>query len=298
MNYLRIYNNIINYRLENEYVGYTERHHILPKCLGGTNDKENLVNLSAREHFICHLLLTKIYIKGSNEYYKMCHAFLMMLIGGKDHIRYNGIVTSNLYSELKVARSKNMSKMSEGSKNSRYNTAWFYNVDLQICKSVNIETNLGDGWLPGRVIDWDKFNNKELILISKQEDINKNNDIKLKNRQLKLEQKKFDILKRREARKENTRKLKLEQKKFINENKPIKPINTLSKHYLKKIELDNIDWDMLYSLYTAYGFDIASHLTGWTKSRESMLMQFKNRVTNYAPSQKMKKIWDENYSKG
>ena len=40
--------------------GYCERHHILPKCLGGSNDPANLVRLTAREHFICHLLLTRM----------------------------------------------------------------------------------------------------------------------------------------------------------------------------------------------------------------------------------------------
>jgi hypothetical protein len=39
---------------------YTEKHHIIPKSLGGSNLKNNLVRLTAREHFICHLLLTKI----------------------------------------------------------------------------------------------------------------------------------------------------------------------------------------------------------------------------------------------
>lgn len=40
---------------------YTEKHHILPKCMGGTNDKFNLVLLSAREHILVHVLLAKIY---------------------------------------------------------------------------------------------------------------------------------------------------------------------------------------------------------------------------------------------
>jgi hypothetical protein len=39
---------------------YYETHHILPKSLGGNNDKENLVLLTAREHYLAHLLLVKI----------------------------------------------------------------------------------------------------------------------------------------------------------------------------------------------------------------------------------------------
>lgn len=39
---------------------YTETHHIIPRSIGGSNDTSNLVKLTAREHFICHLLLTKM----------------------------------------------------------------------------------------------------------------------------------------------------------------------------------------------------------------------------------------------
>lgn len=45
---------------------YTEIHHIIPKSLGGTNSNSNLVTLTAREHFICHLLLTKM-LTGKNQ---------------------------------------------------------------------------------------------------------------------------------------------------------------------------------------------------------------------------------------
>lgn len=60
MDYRKIYNQIIDYRKENPYSdGYSETHHILPVSLGGTNDKPNKVVLTAKEHYICHLLLTK-----------------------------------------------------------------------------------------------------------------------------------------------------------------------------------------------------------------------------------------------
>lgn len=39
---------------------YIEKHHIIPRSLGGNNDSTNLVKLTAREHFVCHLLLTKM----------------------------------------------------------------------------------------------------------------------------------------------------------------------------------------------------------------------------------------------
>lgn len=67
MNYRKIYNQLIEKRQINKLsksannIGGVESHHILPQCLGGTNDKTNIVNLTPREHYICHLLLWKIY---------------------------------------------------------------------------------------------------------------------------------------------------------------------------------------------------------------------------------------------
>lgn len=40
---------------------YYERHHIIPKCMGGTNEVQNLTLLTAREHLIAHRLLVKIH---------------------------------------------------------------------------------------------------------------------------------------------------------------------------------------------------------------------------------------------
>ena len=40
---------------------YTECHHIVPKCMNGTDSSYNLVLLTAREHVIAHVLLSKIF---------------------------------------------------------------------------------------------------------------------------------------------------------------------------------------------------------------------------------------------
>lgn len=40
---------------------YTEVHHIIPRCMGGTNNLSNLVRLTGQEHFNAHLLLWKAY---------------------------------------------------------------------------------------------------------------------------------------------------------------------------------------------------------------------------------------------
>jgi hypothetical protein len=62
MNYQKIYDNLI-YRSQNRQLPndvYTEIHHIIPRCIGGSDDKNNLVTLTLREHFLAHLLLCKI----------------------------------------------------------------------------------------------------------------------------------------------------------------------------------------------------------------------------------------------
>jgi hypothetical protein len=62
MNYLRIYNEIIlRSQIRVKPDGYFERHHVVPKSMGGSDDKSNLTCLTAREHFIAHYLLARIY---------------------------------------------------------------------------------------------------------------------------------------------------------------------------------------------------------------------------------------------
>ena len=62
MNYRRIYNELIMKAWRRGGVeGYKEKHHIIPRCQGGGNDKANLVELTAAEHYIAHLLLMKMY---------------------------------------------------------------------------------------------------------------------------------------------------------------------------------------------------------------------------------------------
>lgn len=74
--YTNWYNSLINKAKNRIIDGYTEKHHIIPSSLGGTNDTSNLVSLTPREHFVCHLLLTKM-VYGNNRY-KMNFALQML----------------------------------------------------------------------------------------------------------------------------------------------------------------------------------------------------------------------------
>jgi hypothetical protein len=74
--YTNWYNSLINKAQNRIVLGYAEKHHIIPSALGGTNEKDNIVKLTPREHFICHLLLTKM--TTGNARYKMNFALHML----------------------------------------------------------------------------------------------------------------------------------------------------------------------------------------------------------------------------
>ena len=71
MNYQKIHDQIINRSKNRHLTGYSEKHHIIPKSLGGTNDKENIVRLTAREHFIIHKLLCEIHPDDKKLHYAL-----------------------------------------------------------------------------------------------------------------------------------------------------------------------------------------------------------------------------------
>ena len=63
MDYHRIYREFIQDRREREPAldGYTERHHIVPRSLGGGDEPENLIALTPEDHFFAHLVLAKMH---------------------------------------------------------------------------------------------------------------------------------------------------------------------------------------------------------------------------------------------
>ena len=146
MNYERIYFSIINNRRYSPVEGYTERHHILPRSIGGADTPDNLVGLSAREHFVCHLLLTKMY-KGTEHYRSMLGAFMMMLRckSGYQHRH----VTSRRFSKLREEFSKMCSQRVSGSNNPSFGTKWITNLSTLESKKFKGES-IPEGWVKGR----------------------------------------------------------------------------------------------------------------------------------------------------
>lgn len=101
--YKKEYDELIKYRINNTppNTEYIEIHHIIPRSLGGTNYKDNLVALLAREHLHAHWLLFKHYEyenPSGEECLKMLCAVDMMLNGFHSNtIKHIDVITEEEY---------------------------------------------------------------------------------------------------------------------------------------------------------------------------------------------------------
>jgi len=130
--YTNWYFDIINQAKGRTTEGYCEIHHIIPKSLGGTDEKSNLIPLTAKEHYITHLLLMKM-VESKDDRYKMAAAFLYMstVRNGYTNMRY----TSRLYEYHKIIRSKILSERNAGSGNPMFGKHHSDETKLKIAKS-------------------------------------------------------------------------------------------------------------------------------------------------------------------
>ena len=124
--------------------------------MGGTDDANNLVNLTAREHYIAHLLLVQIAKSNNNIaiYKKMLYAFNCMKWGrckGKRAFKFN----SRLYQKIKEEYSKLRCKIMKTKSNPMRNRIWIHSIELKQNKCWNKELPIPSGWEKGRVFNWD-----------------------------------------------------------------------------------------------------------------------------------------------
>jgi len=110
--YTKIYYQIIDSVKNRVVETYTEEHHILPEALGGPDVSENKVKLTAREHFICHWLLTKM--TSGQDRAKMVYALNGMKRENKFQKRYNTKITARVYENLRIEFSKVHSETMKG----------------------------------------------------------------------------------------------------------------------------------------------------------------------------------------
>lgn len=102
MDYNTTYNRLIERSKTRKLIEdeYYELHHIIPRCLGGTNDPDNLTYLTAREHYIAHQLLCKIYPTN----HKLLFAAMMMCVDSEYRATRRG---NRLYEWLRKTFSEN-----------------------------------------------------------------------------------------------------------------------------------------------------------------------------------------------
>jgi hypothetical protein len=147
MNYQRLYDELISYRLSNPAIGYVERHHILPKSMGGSDDPTNLVVLSGREHWVAHLLLYKIH--KNRQTMHACHMMAMRCEErGIPRVRNSRMYQRVRESLIPVWRANGRKRV--GPKNGSYGTRWICNIALQKNKKISKETLIPNGWIAGR----------------------------------------------------------------------------------------------------------------------------------------------------
>ena len=119
MDYKKIHDKIIENaisenRVKNSNV-YYEKHHIIPRCMNGTNDIDNLILLTAKEHFILHKILCLLHPKNA----KLAHALWRMVNTGiNDKRDYR--ITAKEYERIKINKSSIQSLMVSGENNPMY----------------------------------------------------------------------------------------------------------------------------------------------------------------------------------
>lgn len=143
MDYHLHYDRLISRARARQIDEHTETHHIVPRCVGGNDDLDNLVELTPEEHYTAHLLLCKIYPKSR----KLSFAAMMMCAGRRSNKSYGW-----LRRRVSVA----MSECQSGAGNSQFGTRWIHSLQERLNKKISRQDPLPQSWAEGRILDFDK----------------------------------------------------------------------------------------------------------------------------------------------
>jgi len=159
MDYQRIYNQIIEKAKNRSLEGYKEKHHIIPKCIGGNNSLDNIVELTAREHFLCHRLLCEIYPTETKLWYSL---WLMMIGKNRQNSLLPYKLSSRSYEKLKLDFIKRIKGVNKPSNKGRKVT-WGDKISNSLKgKHKPQNFNKNNPKLKGRII-----NNKHILQFDK-----------------------------------------------------------------------------------------------------------------------------------
>lgn len=149
MDYQRIYDDLISLRQLHVARGYTEKHHIQMRSLGGSDDSSNIVKLTGREHYIAHLLLARF-----NRCSQTAMALWMMQCKSKDNDERPCIKSGRMYEWARKEFSKyislNAKITAKGERNSQHGTCWICNLELKENRKISKTDELPQGWILGR----------------------------------------------------------------------------------------------------------------------------------------------------
>jgi len=109
MDYQKHYDKLMRRAVSRKLDGYKERHHVIPRCMGGTDDKQNIVCLTPEEHYVAHQLLVMLHPGNV----KLLWAAVAMTNGTQNQKRSN-----RLYGWLRRELAANQSERMQGFKHS------------------------------------------------------------------------------------------------------------------------------------------------------------------------------------
>lgn len=144
MNYKNIYDRLIEKGKARTIEEYTEIHHIIPRCMGGSNVAENLVKLTPEEHYLAHQLLVKIYPNNI----LLVNAATMMIPNRP---------SNKLYGWLRRRHQQTMSKLQTGEGNSQHGTKWIYHIESRVSKKISKNEKIPSDWTEGRIVNFDSY---------------------------------------------------------------------------------------------------------------------------------------------
>jgi len=156
MNYKYLYKNLIKSRKNRQKIDgeYYEKHHIIPKCIGGTNSPNNIVYLTGREHYVAHWLLYRIRPHSTG----ISLAFWKMSIPNVKKVKRKYNVTSRAYQEAKKAMAEANRKLNLGKKvKPEHLVKWTRNKNNSK-KIINIKT--GETYSNSKQLWRDKFSDQ------------------------------------------------------------------------------------------------------------------------------------------
>lgn len=135
MNYKKIYDNLIARGANRQLESYKECHHVIPRCVGGTDDTSNLVYLTPEEHYVAHQLLVKLFPKN----HALAKAAAMMIPNRPSNKLYGWV-------RRRFAEAKSVEQT--GKDNSQYGTKWVH--DPKTKENKKIKGDIPSGWLLGK----------------------------------------------------------------------------------------------------------------------------------------------------